>query len=42
MASQFTSTTKITSEDQGGTIELESELGQGTTFRFSWPKVVEH
>ncbi|MEB3279192.1 MAG: PAS domain S-box protein [Lyngbya sp.] len=25
-------------ETQGGTIELESELGQGATFRFSWPK----
>ncbi len=25
-------------EAQGGTIELESQVGQGTTFRFSWPK----
>ncbi|WP_413164485.1 PAS domain S-box protein [Capilliphycus salinus ALCB114379] len=25
-------------ETQGGTIELESDLGQGATFRFSWPK----
>ena len=23
-------------ESQGGTITLESELGQGATFRFSW------
>ena len=25
-------------ETQGGTISLESQLGQGTTFRFTWPK----
>jgi signal transduction histidine kinase len=25
-------------EDKGGTISLESQLGQGATFRFSWPK----
>ena len=25
-------------ENQGGTIDLESQLGRGTTFSFSWPK----
>ncbi len=25
-------------ENQGGTIEVESEKGQGTTFSFTWPK----
>ncbi|MEM6521795.1 MAG: ATP-binding protein, partial [Cyanobacteria bacterium P01_C01_bin.70] len=25
-------------ESEGGTITLESSLGQGTTFRFTWPK----
>jgi PAS domain S-box-containing protein len=25
-------------ETQGGTITLESQVGQGTTFRFTWPK----
>lgn len=25
-------------EDKGGTISLESQRGQGATFRFSWPK----
>ncbi|HAA29820.1 MAG TPA: histidine kinase [Cyanobacteria bacterium UBA8553] len=25
-------------EDKGGTISLESNLGQGATFRFTWPK----
>lgn len=25
-------------ESQGGTISLESQLGRGTSFRFSWPK----
>ncbi len=29
---------KKTIEAQGGNIELESQLGEGTTFRFSWPK----
>jgi signal transduction histidine kinase len=24
-------------ERQGGTIEIESSLGNGTTFRFMWP-----
>lgn len=33
---------KKTVEAEGGTIELESQLGQGTTFRFSWPKSVGH
>ena len=27
-------------EDKGGTISLISELGQGATFRFTWPKQV--
>jgi signal transduction histidine kinase len=27
-------------ETEGGTITLESELQQGTTFRFTWPKSV--
>ena len=31
---------KKTVDDRGGTIHLESELGSGTTFRFTWPKSV--
>jgi two-component system, chemotaxis family, CheB/CheR fusion protein len=30
---------KKTVENQGGTIEVESDIGQGTTFRFTWPKL---
>jgi hypothetical protein len=26
-------------ERHGGTIHLESQLGIGTTFRFTWPKI---
>ncbi len=27
-------------ESRGGTIQVESNLGEGATFRFTWPKVV--
>ncbi|MCX6048028.1 MAG: ATP-binding protein, partial [Chloroflexi bacterium] len=27
-------------ETRGGTIRVESSLGQGTTFRFTWPGVL--
>ena len=29
---------KKTLENRGGTIEIESQLDRGTTFRFTWPK----
>jgi len=29
-------------DSQGGTIEVESQVGQGTTFRFTWPKSVQN
>ena len=28
-------------ENRGGTVKLESALGQGTTIRFTWPRSVE-
>jgi signal transduction histidine kinase len=27
-------------EDEGGAITVESEVGRGTTFRFTWPKLI--
>jgi signal transduction histidine kinase len=30
---------KKTVESQGGQIEVESDVGQGATFRFTWPKL---
>ncbi|MFN8468063.1 MAG: HAMP domain-containing sensor histidine kinase [Caldilineaceae bacterium] len=32
---------KKTVESQGGSVELISDVGQGSTFRFTWPKMME-